>query len=154
MGDNLKGKPVVSRPAEFRANTLIGSGRIRLQPQGVGVTGDRVKLACQTGHPEAVDDISGGDRNIDRPARWDMEHPCGFKRRDIGVCETPLPTTGLGCDLNFIDALPWQQPFADHQPVGQKRAKDQRRKSQPEPQNPDPYLPFFFAGIIAAAERE
>src|SRR5256885_6778670 len=89
--------------AELEALALERPGLIRLDPDEGGVPGYRVLLAAEVRYPERMDDVLGGELELDLLADWDVELLAGLKQssvrklehRRIRIREAPGPLAAL-----------------------------------------------------------
>src|SRR5690554_3604414 len=74
MRHDLEAHDVVPFAAILGADAAIASRSVGLEPDPVQVSGNRIDLAAEAWHPEAVDHIGAGDHELDFLAGWNVQH--------------------------------------------------------------------------------
>src|SRR5207244_13210646 len=93
----------MSVPAELEALALEGPGLVRLDPHKCGVPRHCVLLAPEVRHPERVDDVFGGELELDLLTDRDIELLASLKgrpilkleRRRVRIGEGPRPLASV-----------------------------------------------------------
>src|SRR5215813_10936965 len=79
----------------LRALADVGAGTRRLDPHVVGLVGDHVHLACELGHPKAVHDVYGLDRDEGGGGPSGIAHRhvelVGGDHAERGIADFPPP---------------------------------------------------------------
>ncbi len=152
MGDDGEPVAAIACAVELRAEPGIFARCPGFQPQRVDVAGHGVELSGQARHPEAVDDIRGGDLDVDGAARGDVQHVLGHAARHVRIGEGPRPLPPLRPHGDHIGPRPREEPLAHPQAVGEERGQHDERK--PEPEAPDEGPLRAVARLRFAPERQ
>jgi hypothetical protein len=80
----------VVQATKFRALTAIRANLTGVQAQHIGPTGNGIHLAPQARYPEGMDDVGGGQVDINRHIHWHMQFVTQDDTR-AGIADLPPP---------------------------------------------------------------
>ena len=132
MDDDGEPHPGMAEAAELRAAAVIAAGFVGLDAQQVHMARHRVDLAGQARHPEGMDDVDAGDRDVDGNAGGQVQDVSGLNPALVGIAEGPDPLPSLGLDPAAA-RFPSAAAAARRRPAHRRRAAAGRRAGRTRP---------------------
>ena len=141
----------VGRAAELGALAVVLARRVGREDDAGHAAGNRIALAAELGHPEAVDDVGAGDLEAHRAAGREVE-VAGGDDAELRVLELPPPL--VPDDLHPEGVLRRRGLRPEDRPHGREgdERQDDRRDEGPDDleQRAAPHLPWDRLGVALA----